>query len=57
MSAINLLYEEDLNIDSLDSMELVMALEEAYGITIEESAIGSFESVKNIVEYIDSHVA
>ena len=48
---------EDLNIDSLDSMELVMALEEAYGITIEESALGSFESVKNIVEYIDSHVA
>ena len=49
--------KEDLNIDSLDSMELVMALEEAYGITIEESALGSFESVKNIVEYIDSHVA
>ena len=48
---------EDLNIDSLDSMELVMALEEAYGITIEESALGSFETVKNIVEYIDSHVA
>ena len=50
-------FKEDLEADSLDLFELVMALEEAYGITIEESALGSFESVKNIVEYIDSHVA
>ena len=50
-------FKDDLGADSLDLFELVMALEEAYGITIEESALGSFESVKNIVEYIDSHVA
>ena len=49
--------KEDLGIDSLDSMELIMALEEAYGITIEEEAATGLTSVKSIVEYIDSHVA
>ncbi|MGN1187521.1 MAG: acyl carrier protein [Lachnospiraceae bacterium] len=49
--------KEDLGVDSLDSMELVMALEEAYGITIEEEAATGLTSVKSIVEYIDSHVA
>ena len=55
--SIDSTFIDDLGADSLDLFELVMALEEAYGITIEESALGSFESVKNIVEYIDSHVA
>lgn len=49
--------KEDLGVDSLDSMELVMALEEAYGITIEEEAAADLTSVKSIVEYIDSHAA
>lgn len=49
--------KDDLGVDSLDSMELVMALEEAYGITIEEEAATGLTSVKSIVEYIDSHVA
>ena len=49
--------KDDLGVDSLDSMELVMALEEAYGITIEEEAATTLTSVKSIVEYIDSHVA
>lgn len=49
--------KDDLGVDSLDSMELVMALEEAYGITIEEEAAAGLTSVKSIVEYIDSHVA
>ena len=49
--------KEDLGIDSLDAMELSMALEEAYSITIGEEALGSFVTVKNIVEYIDRQIA
>lgn len=45
--------KEDLGIDSLDAMELSMALEEAYGISIEEEALAEFTTVGKIVEYID----
>lgn len=47
----------DIGLDSLDAMELGMALEEACGITIEEEALTSFETIRSIVEYIDSKVA
>lgn len=49
--------KDDLGIDSLDAMELSMALEEAYSLTIEESAVAEFVTVKNIVDYIDSKTA
>lgn len=47
--------KEDLGLDSLDAMELSMALEEAFGITIEEEALGTFTTVEIIVNYIDEH--
>ncbi len=46
---------EDLGADSLDAMELNMALEEAFGITIEEEALTTFKTVKDVVDYIDAH--
>lgn len=49
--------KEDLEMDSLDAMELSMALEEAYDLTIDEEELQSFETVKNIVDYIDSKLA
>lgn len=49
--------KEDLGIDSLDAMELSMALEEAYQVTIEEEELQGFVTVKNIVDYIDSKIA
>lgn len=45
--------KDDLGIDSLDAMELSMALEEAYGLTIDEDAMHGFVTVQNIVDYID----
>ena len=38
-------FQEDLKADSLDLAELVMALEESFGITIEESEIEGVETV------------
>lgn len=49
--------KEDIGIDSLDAMELSMALEEAYELTIDEDTLKSFVTVKNIVDFIDSQVA
>ena len=45
---------EDLGMDSLDAVEVVMALEEAFGISIEEDKVAEFKTVKDIVDYIDS---
>lgn len=47
--------KEDLGIDSLDAMEVSMALEEAFGLTIEEDALETFVTVENIVSYIDAN--
>lgn len=49
--------KDDLGIDSLDAMELSMALEDAYGITIEEEALHSFVTVSDIVTYIEQQTA
>ncbi len=43
---------EDLRADSLDTMELVMALEEKFHITIAEDAIKDLKTVQDVVNYI-----
>ena len=45
---------EDLGADSLDAVELIMALEEEYDLEIAEEDAKSMKSVKNIVEYIET---
>jgi acyl carrier protein len=49
--------KEDLSIDSLDAVELNMALEEKFGITISDDDLTTFVTVKDIVDYIDKKVA
>ena len=46
--------KDDLGIDSLDAMELSMALEEAFDLTIEEEELQKFVTVKAIVDFVDS---
>ena len=46
----------DMGADSLDAVELIMAIEEAYEIEIEESDATGFTSLGNIVSYIESKV-
>jgi acyl carrier protein len=48
-SAIN----EDLGADSLDAVELIMALEERYGINIETADAEGLRTVGDVVELID----
>lgn len=49
--------KEDLNADSLDAVELSMALEEAFGFTIADEDLMAFVTVKDIVDYIDKNQA
>ena len=45
---------EDLGADSLDVVELVMALEEKFGIEIPDSESEKLVSIKHVVDYIEN---
>lgn len=45
---------EDLGMDSLDAVELNMALEEAFEISIPDEDLVKFATVADIVNYIDA---
>ncbi|MEG0777216.1 MAG: acyl carrier protein [Oscillospiraceae bacterium] len=47
---------DDLGVDSLDIVELVMALEERYNIIITNDIVSEFGTVGLIVEFIESHI-
>ncbi len=46
---------DDLGADSLDLVELVMALEESFGISIPDEEVESIRTVNDVVRYIESH--
>ena len=46
---------EDLGADSLDAVELNMALEEAFEISIPDEELANFKSVNDIVTYIENN--
>jgi acyl carrier protein len=46
---------EDLGADSLDTVELVMALEEEFGIEIPDEDAEKIVTVKNAIDYIQEH--
>ena len=48
---------DDLGADSLASVELVMALEEAAGITIDDADAAGLKTVNDIVTYLKDHKA
>jgi len=48
-------FVDDLGADSLDTVELVMAFEEEFGIEIPDAEAEKITSVKEAVEYIDAH--
>lgn len=48
---------EDLNTDSLDAVELNLALEDAFGISIPDEALEEMKTIRSIVEYVEAHAA
>ena len=49
-------FVDDLGADSLDVVELVMALEEEFGLEISDEDAEKITSVQQAVSYIDGHV-
>ncbi len=48
-------FVDDLGADSLDTVELVMALEEAFGTEIPDEDAEKIKTIGNTVSYIISH--
>lgn len=47
--------KENLELDSLDSVELIMSAEEEFGIEIPDEDVMNFKTVNDIVTYIEEH--
>ena len=48
---------DDLGADSLDTVELVMAFEEEFGVEIPDDAAEKITTVKDAIEYIEKQQA
>jgi len=47
---------EDLGADSLDTVELIMKMEEEFGIEIPDEEAEKLKTVGNVVKYLDAKV-
>ncbi len=50
-------FVDDLDADSLDIVELIMALEEEFGIEISDEDAERITTVKDVVDYIGNKLA
>jgi acyl carrier protein len=48
-------FVEDLGADSLDVVEMIMALEEKFEIEIPDSEAENIKTVQDVVDYIEKH--
>lgn len=46
--------KKDLGADSLDILQLLMSIEEEYGIQIPDDELAGFETVGDVVTYLES---
>ncbi|MDI6781033.1 MAG: acyl carrier protein [bacterium] len=49
-------FVDDLGADSLDTVEMVMALEEEFGIEIPDEDAEKIKTVSNVVDYVSEHI-
>ena len=50
-------FVDDLGADSHDTVELVMAFEEEFGVEIPDDAAEKILTVKDAIEYVKSHAS
>ena len=49
-------FKDDLNADSLDLVELIMALEDEFGLAVEDDEVENIKTVGDAKEYIKRHL-
>lgn len=47
---------DDLGADSLDVVEMLMAIEESFGVSVPDEEIPNLKTVRDIVEYVESNM-
>ena len=47
--------EKDLGADSLDAVEVIMALEDEFDMSVDDDALQTIKTVQDLVEYIEAH--
>ena len=48
-------FVDDLGADSLDTVELIMALEEEFGIEIDDEDAEKLQTVEEVIKYIENN--
>jgi acyl carrier protein len=53
------LFGEGLGLDSIDALQLVVGMENQFGVVVPDAAVGTqvFQSVRTMAEYIAQHAA
>lgn len=46
-------FAQDLNLDSIDSLELIMALEDTYDISVSDADASKLQTVGDVIKLID----
>lgn len=46
---------DDLDADSLDAVEIIMAIEDEFGLEIPDELAESLKTIGEIVEYVEEH--
>lgn len=46
---------EDLDADSLDVVEMLMGIEDTFGVNVPDEDVTSLKTVKDVADYIESH--
>ena len=47
---------DDFDADSLDLVEIVMSIEDEYGIEVPEDAVDEFKTVGDVVRFIEENI-
>lgn len=50
-------FTKDLGADSLDTVELIMELENEFGISIDEADAGNIQTVADVIKYVEAKQA
>ena len=48
-------FKDDLGADSLDVLQLLMTIEDEYGVKIPDEELENFHTVGDIVEYVEAN--
>lgn len=50
-------FAQDLNLDSIDSLELIMELEDIYDISISDADAAKLQTVADVIKLVDQKTA